>query len=101
MNKPTDILPFINPISEQGTHLQKQNRRKLPALVWYALAFFVCLVLMATPLARMAGTTLQYTMPTNILLLLPGGWLPINLGFGGSSHNAEMATHVILFFLCL
>ncbi len=53
---------------------------------------------MITPLARMAGTALQYTLPTSNLIVLIGAWLPLNFGFSGPTRNAEMATHLLLFF---
>jgi hypothetical protein len=101
MKKSTDTLtlPRLTPTGLKNPKLN--SRRSLPTLAWYGLAFFLCILVMATPLARLDGTTLQYALPTSRLLVLPGTWLPIKLGFLGNSRSAELSTHLLFFILLL
>ncbi|HTK10583.1 MAG TPA: hypothetical protein VL485_25650 [Ktedonobacteraceae bacterium] len=99
MNKSTITRPFPHLEPESSKEQQQQQRRPRSTLAWFALPFFVCILMMATPLARMAGTTIQSTRPTNAIILLSGGWMPLNIGFSGTLHNVEMATHIVFFML--
>ena len=101
MKKAPDTHP---PPDFQTTNMRSQKRTKkgtLPALAWYALGLLLCTLLLATPLARLDGSTLQYKLPTSFLVLLPGGWMPIRLSFFGQGSSAELTTHLLFFILFL
>src|SRR6266498_2804937 len=65
-------------------------------MLLYMLAFMLCFLLSITPLNRLAGATFLQALPTNILLISVGTWLPIDLGFSSNAYDSQVTTHVVL-----
>ncbi len=65
-------------------------------MIFYTLAFVLCVLISVTPLNRLAGTTFLLALPTNTLLIDVGTWLPIDLGFSAHARDSQLTTHTVL-----
>ena len=84
---------------EQATvQWQPVSTRAIQACV---LAFVLCILVMIAPLHRFSGTTLLLQLPTNILLLPWGTWLPSDLHLTPSHRASQLTTNIIEFLLLM